>query len=223
MTTSTTSTTTTSPTGTGTARTRVAGLWCLAAALLGVAQAAVILGWPEQVGDDRYSYPFTPAWYTTAQASFAVQHLPLALGVAALAGTAAVRASRTARLGLIAAAVGLVLLSVVEVIAFSAAHVAEDSSRGDLVNNSYAVPVLLTGTGLVVAGLALVRRRAEWSGSPLLPWLVLALGVYVFVPLSPAISASFVAGRLGIGGWMLLFAVFGAALARHDDTGSARR
>ncbi len=217
MTTSTTTPATSSPTSTSLVRTRAAGLWCLAAALLGVVQAAVILGWPEQVSDDRYSYPFTPAWYVAAQASFAVQHLPLALGVVALAGTAAARASRAARLGLLAATVGLVLLAVVEVVAISAAHAAEDSSRGDLVSNSYAVPVLLTGTGLLVAGIALVRRRAEWTGSPLLPWLVLALGIYVFIPLTPAIAGSFVAGRLGIGGWMLLFAVFGAALARHDD------
>jgi hypothetical protein len=32
-----------------------------------------------------------------------------------------------------------------------------------------------------------------------------ALGVDVFFSLSPAISGSFTAGRLGIGGWMVLY------------------
>jgi len=43
------------------------------------------------------------------------------------------------------------------------------------------------------------------------------LGVYVFVPLTPAIMGTFTAGRLGIGGWMLLFAVLGFGLTRLPD------
>jgi hypothetical protein len=50
-----------------------------------------------------------------------------------------------------------------------------------------------------------------------MPWLVLALGVYVFFPLSPAISGSFTAGRLGIGGWMLLYTLLGYGLMRVRD------
>jgi hypothetical protein len=36
----------------------------------------------------------------------------------------------------------------------------------------------------------------------------------VFVPLTPAIMGPFTAGRLGIGGWMLLFAALGHGLTR---------
>lgn len=38
------------------------------------------------------------------------------------------------------------------------------------------------------------------------------LGVWVFVPMTPAIALSFLGARLAISGWMLLFAVLGLAL-----------
>ena len=41
----------------------------------------------------------------------------------------------------------------------------------------------------------------------------LALGVWVFVPMTPAIMAGFMPARLAITGWMLLFAALGWALA----------
>jgi len=64
---------------------------------------------------------------------------------------------------------------------------------------------------------ALLRRRAEWTRSRWLPWLVLLLGVYVFFPMSPAVSGGFTAGRLAIGGWMLLFSVLGYGLLHAAD------
>lgn len=53
--------------------------------------------------------------------------------------------------------------------------------------------------------------------------VVLLLGVYVFVPLTPAIMGimgitemmgPFTVGRMGIGGWMLLFGVLGYGVTR---------
>ena len=90
---------------------RTAGAWCLAAGLVGAAQAAVVLAWPKQVPVDRFSYPFTSAGFVVAQATFALQHVPLVFGVAAIGGLPAVRASRTARIGVIGAVVGLALLT----------------------------------------------------------------------------------------------------------------
>ena len=58
------------------------------------------------------------------------------------------------------------------------------------------------------------RSRDAWTGATWLPWVILALGVYVFVPLAPAVGGSFVAGRLGIGGWMVLYAALGYGLTR---------
>lgn len=207
-----------STTGSIRPRVRTAGAWCLAAGLVGMAQAALVLAWPKQVSVDRFSYPFTSTGYVVAQATFALQHVPLAIGVAALGGLPAVRASRAARTGVIGAVVGLALLTLLEVIAMSAYGVAEHSSRGNLVENAYAVPVILTGLGLTLAGIALLRRgRAGWIGARWIPGLVLILGVYVFFPLSPAISGSFDAGRLAIGGWMLLYTALGYGLMRLRD------
>ena len=70
-----------------------AGAWCLAAGLVGVAQAALVLAWPKQVSVDRFSYPFASAAFEFAQATFALQHVPLAIGVATLGSLPAVRAS----------------------------------------------------------------------------------------------------------------------------------
>jgi hypothetical protein len=194
---------------------RTAGAWCLAAGLVGVAQAAVVLAWPKQVSIDRFSYPFTSTGFVVAQATFALQHIPLAIGVAALGSLPAVRRSRTARIGVVVAVVGLALLALLEVIAMSASGDAEHSSYGNLILNAYAAPVLLVGVGLTVAGVALLRGgRAAWTGAPWMPWLVLSLGGYVFFPLSPAIAGSFTAGRLGIGGWMVLYTLLGYGLLR---------
>lgn len=201
---------------------RRAGAWCLAGGLLGMAQAVTLLAWPHQVSESMFRYPMTTGWFIGAQLSFAAQHLMLLVGVIALLRVDAVHTSRTARLAVSAAAAGIVLLTVLEVVAIGAAHAAQHSTRGNLVNDLYSVPILLIGVGLIVAGCATVRRRGRWIGATWLPWLLLALGVYVFVPLSWAIPVSFVAGRLGIGGWMALFAALGYGLIRLDPAATSR-
>jgi len=211
------STTTRTPTTTSRS-VRQAGVWCLGAGLVGAAQAIIMLAWSPQVSDDRYSYPFTGLGFVVAQASFFLQHLPLVLGVVAILRLPAARASRTARIATGAAAVGLMLLAVNELITIAAYDAATDSSLATLVNNLYGPPVILIGAGLLVAGIALLRQgTARWVGARWMPALVLVLGVYVFVPLSPAIMGTFTAGRLGIGGWMLLFGVLGFGLTRLPD------
>lgn len=195
-----------------------AGFWCLGAGLVGAAQALILLAWSPQVSGVRYSYPFTGFGYAVAQTSFFLQHLPLISGVAALLALPAARASRTARIAIWTAVVGLMLLTAMELIATLAYDAEMDSSLATLVNNLYGPPVILIGAGLVVAGIALIRQdTSAWVGARWVPALVLLLGVYVFVALTPAIMGSFVAGRLGIGGWMLLFAVLGYGLTRLPD------
>lgn len=211
--------TTTTRTPTTTSRSiRRAGVWCLGAGLVGGAQAIIMLAWPPQVPDDRYSYPFTGFGFVVAQTSFFLQHLPLVVAVATLLWLPAVRASRTARVATGTAVIGLMLLSVLELVTIVAHDATTDSSLATLVNNLYGPPVMLIGVGLLVAGIALLRQgTARWVGARWLPALVMVLGVYVFVPLTPAIMGSFTAGRLGIGGWMLLFAVLGYGLTRLES------
>ncbi len=198
-----------------------AGAWCVGAGLVGVAQAVILLLWAPQVSADRYSYPFTGLGYGVAQVSFFLQHLPLIAGVAALLRLPAVRASRAGWVATWVAMVGLALLTVLELVAIIAYQAATDSALANLVSNLYGPPVIMVGAGLLVAGIATTRQgTATWAGAPWLPPVVVLLGVYVFVPLTPAIMGSFVAGRLGIGGWMLLFAVFGYGLTRLVPRGA---
>jgi len=102
-----------------------------------------------------------------------------------------------------------VLLTIQELVAITAKDVLADSSRATLVSSLYGIPTILIGAGLIVAGVTAMRAEPALRRDPWLPGLVLATGVYVFVALTPSLMGSFVAARLGIIGWMLLFAALG--------------
>lgn len=70
------------------------------------------------------------------------------------------------------------------------------------------------GLFLILAGIAVLRARV-WPGWQ--RYLPLALGIYVFVPLTPGIFGPFVIARLVIAGWMALFAVLGWVLLRQPS------
>jgi hypothetical protein len=79
-----------------------------------------------------------------------------------------------------------------------------------------AIPAGVNRAGVVcmVAGIA-VRRRGRWAG-----WrglVVLVTGIFVFVPMTPALMGPFVLARLAITVWMLLFAALGYALWKADE------
>ena len=112
---------------------------------------------------------------------------------------------------------GLFLLVVMELSTLSLYDAARDSTLATVIAPLFLLPVLLIGVGLTVAGVALLRRgTAGWAGARWPPFAILAPGVYVFVALAPTMNASDTVGRLGIGGWMLLFAVLGYGLTRID-------
>jgi hypothetical protein len=77
---------------------------------------------------------------------------------------------------------------------------------------SYGISVTAIGVGMIVAGIAAVRAGV-WSGWS--RWTPLAIGVAAFAVVTPAMFGGFVAARLGIGFWMLLFAALGAGLLAH--------
>lgn len=188
------------------------GRWCIAAGLVGVAQGAALLTWPHQVAEARYSFPFTAVWFVVAQATFFAQHLPLMAAVSAVAGDPGVHGHKLARRSLFVAAAGLGLLALMELVAMAAATTAEDSTLGTVINTLYSVPVLLAGAGLLVGAITLLRRSSRSRG---LPWTLLAIGIFVFAGLVPALATnSFLAGRLAIMGWMALFAVLGTVMQR---------
>lgn len=170
--------------------------------------------WPRETIPEVYTYPLGDASHVAFQSFFAVHHLGLVAGIAAL-GVAARDTGRVVRGGTVTALPGLVLLTAMEaVVAWAGLGIATDSDRAGTLGAGYGVASLLTGVGLVVAGIGLARR-------PVLPgsgrWLPLAIGVWVFVPMMPALFAPMVWGRLPIIGWMLLFAWLGLHLRRAGD------
>jgi hypothetical protein len=192
------------------------GFW---GAVVGVVQAAVVgvaLVLADPAGASRFSHPFTPGGYTVAQVTFAAQHVTLVVGVLALATV--VRASRAGRWGLLGAAVGFALLTAMELVAITVADAAVDDPRAELVSSLYGIPTVIIGLGLVVAGLAIARAGVVpgWRR-----WIALVTGAFVFVGLIPALTVSDLAGRIGIGVWMVLLAALCRAVEPVPATGAS--
>lgn len=196
---------------------RRAGAWCLGGGLLGIVEGIITLSWPKQVTEEWFAYPFDTFWFVIAELAYALQHALLVPGAVALLWLPMVRESRAARIATRAAATGLVLLIVTELSALSLYDQPMDSSRTTVITSLFTIPTLLIGVGFTVAGVAVIRQRdSEWVGPPWLPFAVLAPGVYTFVVLIPALNQSDFVARVGIGGWMLLFAALGYGLTRLE-------
>jgi hypothetical protein len=100
----------------------------------------------------------------------AVIHLGELAAVVALARSGAVGASRAGRYGLAAAAAGQVLLAVAEVVY---------PRQPDVGNVLFGLAPILTGVGLIPAGITLIRAGRG-------RWLPLVLGLYTLAVLIPA-------------------------------------
>ncbi len=193
-------------------RVRTWGLVCLAAGVLGAASGILLTLWPEQVPDDRWSYPMTAGGFAAIQAWFAVQHVGLLLGQLALGESGVIGTSRFGRAGHWLAVLGTVVLTVTEVLAIAAKDWTLD--QGGWLNGLYGFATTAAGVGFVLAGLA-IRKEGRWTGWP--SYLVLLMGVWVFVPMFPALLLSFLAARLSITAWMLMYAALGWLLWRAQD------
>lgn len=187
------------------------GWLSLAAGLSGVAFGVLLLFVPKEVTDDRYSYPLEAAPFIAIQVWFGIHHLGLLAGQHGLWTSGALGHGRAARLGHVLAMGGMLLLIATEFLATSAAESPYPSTRTDVLDGLYGLATTAVGIGYVVAGVSAVRTGAfeDWRR-----WLPLALGVYVFVPMFPAMMSGFIGARLAIMGWMLLYALVGVALLR---------
>lgn len=185
------------------------GALCLAAALAGAASGVYLAVMDPDVSTDRFSYPQGAGEFATIQVFFVVQHLGLLLGLLALARTSAVPRTRLGLVGAYGAAIAMVALAVMEAVAITVRDAAVDSSAAAVVGAGYGVVSIALGTTLVVAGIA-VARAGAWQGWR--RWVVLALGVWVFFPMIPALATMTDGARLAIAGWMLLFGALGIAL-----------
>jgi len=190
---------------------RRSGVVCLAAGLLGAASGLFLLLVGPQVPDSRFSYPLDVGAFVAIQVWFCVQHLGLLAGQLGLRASGAAGRGRVVAWGHVLGIAGMVALTVTEGIAIAAAEDPYPSDLTDVLDGLYGLSSIAVGVGLVIVGVG-VRRAGVWTG-----WrgsVPLALGVWVFVPMTPMIIAGFVPARLGIVGWMLLYAALGWALLR---------
>ena len=191
-----------------------AGAVCLAAGILGAVSGMFLAVYPAQVSEEMFSYPLTAGGFTVIQIWFFVQHLGLLAGIAGLAHAAVMAQGRSARWGSGLAVSGMALLAVTELIAITARDSTYPGDGTGLLDVLYGVSSVAVGVGQILAGIA-VRRRGRWTG-----WrgvVVLVAGIFVFVPMMPALMGPFVLARLAITVWMALFAALGYALWKADD------
>ena len=196
-----------------TSTSRKAGVVCLVAGLAGAASGVYLAAMQPDVSTDRFSYPQGAGEYATIQVWFVIQHLALLLGLLALSWAGIVPATRLGRFGYVGSVASMLALAVMEAIAISARDVAVDSTTAVVVGSLYGVVSVAIGVSLVALGVAIGHAGVwqDWRR-----WLVLATGVYVFVPMFPALATMTDGARLAIAGWMLLFAALGVALMQES-------
>jgi hypothetical protein len=179
------------------------------AGVLGAASGVYLAIRPPAVPVDQWSYP-QPVWeYALIQTWFAVQHLGLALGIWGLWNLL----QRRNTVGYYAAWGGMLALSLTELVAIIPATQTLDDPLVVALGAIYGVVTIVVGAGLVGLGVTALRSGVltGWRR-----WIPLSVGVWVFFPMLPGIALSFLAARLTITGWMLLFAVLGWILMRRE-------
>ncbi|WP_426225164.1 hypothetical protein [Pseudarthrobacter sp. DSP2-3-2b1] len=190
---------------------RTAGLLCFWTAVLGAASGVFLAFIEPVVPESQWSYPLDVGAFTVIQVWFAVQHLGLLLGLMALRWTGALGLGTPGRIAQIVAVACMAAFAAAELAAIAAAADSQESALAGLLGVAYGIISVVLGAALIVAGMAVLRARV-WKGwRRLIP---LALGLWVFVPMLPALALSFTGARFAIAGWMLLFAALGWALVR---------
>jgi hypothetical protein len=142
-----------------------------------------------------------PAW---AYLPRGLIHLGELAAVVAVALCGAAGTGRFAAAGLGAAGLGELMLAVAEVLTGSNPGASEAL---------FTIAPNLVALGLIVAGIAVVRT-GRWTGWR--RWIVLALGVYVAVVLTPVIIASggppAAAALAALAGWEILWVLTGISV-----------
>ena len=192
---------------------RVAGVATMIGAVTGIIGALALVLMPPVVATDVFSYPLDTTGRAIAQLSFFLNHVLLALGIIALALSPASRA-RPGRLGTWIALGAMTLLAFCELWAIALAESTYPSPETAPLDSAYGLASIGLGVGLVLAGIG-VARTGLWTGWA--RWIVLVLGVMVFVVVTPGLMLGFVGGRLALATWMVAWVFFGVALLRDGD------
>jgi len=115
--------------------------------------------------------------------------------------------------------VGLAVLTLCEVGSIALANSAYPTPRTDALGAAYGIASILIGMGMTLTGVAVARARL-WTGSA--RYIVLICGIAVFVIVIPGVFSTFLAGRLVLVAWMLMFAALGLALIRAPRPATTR-
>jgi hypothetical protein len=192
---------------------RLAAWALIVAGLVGVVVYLVEAFAPPSASVAHYNYPVGAEVYVAAQLFFGVQHLALAFGVLGLMWSGAVPPSSLGTPSAYAASGAVALLGVVQFVAIAAAGETRDEFFVDMLDESFGFISAAVALTLVLTGIA-VAYAGRWRG----PWrfLPLLLGVYVFFPLIPALTAPMGAARIVLAGWMILFTLLGVGLLAQD-------
>ena len=191
----------------------ITGRLGMAAGVLGALTVIPMLAWPAKSPESLVRYPFTPAEFQVIQAWFFVHHLALVAVLVGFALSGASGGGKVARGAGWVAVVGTTLLALMELV--TASRFGEWDSKlanEGVMGAGYGVSTNLIGIGLVVAGIGVVRARV-WTGWE--RFIPLTVGLMHFLVVTPCLfSGNYVAGRLGIGSWMVVFGALGLALVR---------
>lgn len=199
--------------------TSTAGLLCFVGAVIG-ALGGIVTGFiPPAVSPDLYSYPYTPTGFLVAQFVFMINHVLLLVGMLGLAYSGVVGSGLFGRVGVWISIVGMAALALCEIGAMTLATSPYPGPGTGFMEAAYGVSTILIGAGLTVSGVA-VARTGEWRGWR--RYATLACGVAVFAIVLPGVFGPFLAGRLALTAWMLMFAALGWALYTHARTPEAK-
>ena len=194
---------------------KLAGLLCIAGALIAMAANALSAQADPAVAEDIISYPLSPGVFVVAQILFALTQAMMLMGVLGLVRAHAIGRTRLATIGAWLAVIGIGLTVPGELGLGIIASSETDSTSAMIVSTFFGLATFLGSLGLILAGIGAIRARV-WTGwrrfTPLLA------GGYYFVVLLPVFIAVGVGNLWAITGWNICFILLGLALLHHAST-----
>jgi hypothetical protein len=148
--------------------------------------------------------------FYAAETAWLVVHLLILVGLAGLVRSGAVGELAWGTRGFAVAILGRIIFLVAEVAAIAL-------GRDDLF--LFPVAAVLTGVGMIVGGLAVVRA-GRWEGP--LRFAPLAMGVYPFVAMFPVLAVTGERPDAMLSCWGVLMLAVGLAMTRATATRGAR-
>ena len=195
--------------GASSPRTLTVGRLAIVSAIVGALVGVQTLVTPSMVPAEQFSAPLTPMLATISGILLFLLHLAVVPMLALLPRIAA--SGALGRAGGAIAALGMVALAIAELVSIAAAHELGDTPITDAVGTGYSVGSIVLGVGEILLGVA-VLRAGVWHGA--IRALPLITGVFVFVPMTPALIVGAPWSLIALTVWSLLYLPLGVALVR---------